>query len=100
MLKHETRKIDILLNLTELTTKIIDQTALKAELVVLGNFIKQDVASLNEISNCFIFNKIYFQCFFNILDIALLLPTSTAKVESCFSAFTRILRPQRKNMKH
>ena len=35
----------------------------------------------------------------NILDVALSLPTSTAKVESCFSALTRILRPPQ-NMKH
>ena len=39
-----------------------------------------------------------FKSFSIVMDIALTLPLSTAKVESCVSSLTQILRPQRLSM--
>ena len=51
-----------------------------------------------EWTNDFKLHYTAFPCFSTVIEIALSLPISTARVESCFSTLTQILRPQRLKM--
>ena len=100
LLKRNTRTIDRLILLRDLKFEQIDKSAFQAELSVLDKFMDNDFNSLNELAKFFKPHRKIFPIFSTILDIALSLPVSTAKVESCFSALTRILIPQRLYMTH
>ena len=72
---------------------------IESELMVLHNGVLNDnYYSLSELSKHFKPLRYAFPCFAIVIDIALSLPTSTARAESCFSTLTSVLRPQRLSM--
>lgn len=73
-------------------------SSLPAELELLINLLKPTYNSFNSLSNDFSKFSSSFKIFSLVLSIAMSLPISTARIESCFSVLTQILRPQRVSM--
>lgn len=72
---------------------------IESELMVLNNgVLNENYYSLLELSEHFKPSRYAFPCFAIVLDVALSLPTSTARAQSCFSTLTSLLRPQRLSM--
>ena len=85
-----------------LASLLVDSTVIniiESELMVLHNGVLNDnYLTLLELSNHFQPSRHAFPCFAIVIDVALSLPTSTARAESCFSTLTSLLRPQRLSM--
>jgi hypothetical protein len=97
------QEIRPLISLLIAPTSTINSTTLEQMLVAeipLANRLVGSVDSLSKLYEMLLPYRKALEGFYIVCCAALSLPCSTARVEACFSALTRVLKPQRVSMTH